>query len=276
MKRHAKISAVLKYPRVLFFCGLRLLWDYTFYLWRYARHPERTPIEVRYARTRKLIHYILDHFRIDWKVEGIENLQALEKNNQCYLLVANHMSDLDPLAIVYLSEKPISFVAKKETRKMPFIGTAVKALDGYFMDRSDLRQSLGVIHGVEERLKAGHCSYMIFPEGTRNKQPETTGVAPFHPGSFKAGMNPNVPILPLALYGTFRPFHSHPDYKRNPLEFTYFPAFMPEHYQSVPSTELAQKAYSLVSDEVAHDKELDSSFLDEGKEKIPLRKGSVR
>ena len=127
------IDSMLKYPRVLFFCGFRLLWDYTFYLWRYARHPERTSIEARYARVRKLIHYILDHFRIDWKVEGIENLQALEKNNQCYLLVANHVSDLDPLAIVYLSEKPISFVAKKETRKMPFIGTAVKALDGYFM-----------------------------------------------------------------------------------------------------------------------------------------------
>jgi len=267
---------VLKYPRVLFFCGFRLLWDYTFYLWRYARHPERTPIEVRYARTRKLVHYILDRFRIDWKVDGIENLRALEKNNQTYLLVANHMSDLDPLAVVYLSEKPISFVAKKETRKMPFIGAAVKALDGYFMDRSDLRQSFGVIHRVEERLKAGYCSYMIFPEGTRNKEPETTGVAPFHPGSFKAGMNSGVPILPLALYGSFRPFHSHPDYQRNPLEFTFFPALTREEYGNLPSTEVASKAQALVSHQVAVDKELDKTFLAEGKERIPLRKGAVR
>ncbi len=233
-------------------------------------------MEVRYARTRKLIRYILDHFRIDWKVDGLENLQALEKSNQSYLLVANHLSDLDPLAIVYLSEKPISFVAKKETRKMPFIGTAVKALDGYFMDRSDLRQSLSVIHGVEERLKAGHCSYMIFPEGTRNKEPETTGVAPFHPGSFKAGMNPGAPILPLALYGTFRPFHSHPDYQRNPLEFTYFPALTKDEYATLSSNEVAAQAYNAVSEQVKEDKELDKAFLAEGKEKIPLRKGSVR
>jgi 1-acyl-sn-glycerol-3-phosphate acyltransferase len=265
-----------KYPRVLLLAGPRLLWDYTFYLWRYARHPERTPIERRYQVAHKLVVWILDHYRIDWKVEGLENVRALEAKDQKFLLTPNHMSDLDPLTIVYLCEKPISFVAKKETRKMPFIGTAVKALDGYFMDRSDLRQSLDVIHGVEKRLQEGHCSYMIFPEGTRNKTPETTPTAPFHPGSFKAGMNPQVPILPLALYGTFRPFHSKPDYKRNPVEFTFFKPFTKEDYVSKTSADLASIAYNEVAHQVEEDKKLDAQFFAEGKEKIPLRKGSVR
>jgi 1-acyl-sn-glycerol-3-phosphate acyltransferase len=267
---------MLKYPRVLLLAGPRLLWDYTFYLWRYARHPERTPIEKRYAVTRKLVIHIIDHFRVDWKVEGLSYLRDLESQDQKFLLTPNHMSDLDPLAIIYLCEKPISFVAKKETRKMPFIGTAVKALDGYFMDRSDLRQSFGVIHSVEKQLQEGHCSYMIFPEGTRNRAPETTGVAPFHPGSFKAGMNPQVPILPLALYGTFRPFHSKPDYQRNPVEFTFFQPFTLEDYLRKSSAEIAQIAHDEIDQEVAKDKLLDQQFLAEGKEKIPLRKGPLR
>jgi 1-acyl-sn-glycerol-3-phosphate acyltransferase len=265
-----------KYPRVLLLAGPRLLWDYTFYLWRYARHPERTPIERRYAVARRLVLFILKRFRVDWKVEGIDYIRELEAKNQCYLLTPNHMSDLDPLAILCLSEKPISFVAKKETRKMPFIGTAVKALDGYFMDRSDLRQSFEVIHGVEERLKAGHCSYMIFPEGTRNRAPETTPTAPFHPGSFKAGMNPQVPIVPLALYGTFRPFHSKPDLKRNPVEFTFFKPFTKEDYLSKSSSDLSSFAYDEVAKRVEEDKKEDAQFFAEGKEKIPMRKGSVR
>ena len=267
---------MFKYPRVLFLCGGRLLWDYTFYFWRYARHPERTPLEVRYGRARRLIIYILDHFRIDWKVEGIASLRELEKQDRCFLMVANHLSDLDPLAIIYHSEKPISFVAKKETLKMPFIRTAVKMLDGYFMDRSDLRQSLTVIHGVEERLKQGYCSYVIFPEGTRNREPETTGVAPFHPGSFKAGMMPSVPIVPLALYGTFRPFHPSPDYRRNPVEFTFFPVLLPEDYQNESSTEVAEKTHTLIAKEIEAIQEEDRRYFAEGKEKIPLSKGPVR
>jgi 1-acyl-sn-glycerol-3-phosphate acyltransferase len=267
---------MLKYPRVLLLAGPRLLWDYTFYLWRYARHPERTPIEKRYAVAHKLVVHILDHFRIDWDVKGIENLRALEAEGKPFLLVANHMSDLDPLAILYFSEKPISFVAKKETRKMPFIGTAVKALDGFFMDRSDLRQSIEVIRGVQQKLEEGHCSYMIFPEGTRNRAPETTPVAPFHPGSFKAGMMPKAPILPLALYGTFRPFHSSPDYQRNPVEFTFFPAYTAETYGGLSSGEVALDAQSKIQAEVDRDKKIDAEFLQEGKEKIPLRRGSVR
>jgi|LAHS01.1.fsa_nt_gb 1-acyl-sn-glycerol-3-phosphate acyltransferase len=267
---------MLKYPRVLLLAGPRLLWDYTFYLWRYARHPERTPIEKRYAVARKLVIFILDHFRIDWKIDGIENLRELEKKGKPFLLVANHMSDVDPLAIVYLSEKPISFVAKKETRKMPFIGTAVKALDGFFMDRSDLRQSIEVIRGVQKRLEEGHCSYMIFPEGTRNRAPETTGVASFHPGSFKAGMLPKAPIIPLALYGTWRPFHSRPDYKRNPVEFTFFKPYEAEDYATLSSGEMAITAQTAIQKQVDLDKNLDAEFLKEGKEKIPLRKGPVR
>lgn len=267
---------MLKYPRVLLLAGPRLLWDYTFYLWRYARHPERTPIEKRYARVRKLIIFILDHFRIDWEVKGLENLRSLEQEGKTYLLVANHMSDLDPLAIVYHCEKPISFVAKKETRKMPFIGTAVKALDGFFMDRGDLRQSIEVIRGVEKKLEEGRCSYLIFPEGTRNRAPETTPVAAFHPGSFKAGMLPKAPILPLALYGTFRPFHSSPDYKRNPVEFTFFPPYLPETYETLSSGDVALQAYQAINDEVAADKKEDAQFLQDKKERIPLHKGPVR
>lgn len=252
------------------------MWDYTFYIWRYARHPEKTPLEKRYRRVRGLIVYVLDHFRLDWKVEDVEKLRALEKSDTKFLLVSNHLSDLDPLAIVYLCEKPISFVAKKETRKMPFIGTAVKAIDGLFMDRADLRQSFEVIQTVEERLHNGYCSYMIFPEGTRNRQPETTPVANFHAGSFKAAMAPSVPILPMAEYGTFRPFHSKPDYRRNPLEVTFYDPLMPADYQGLSSGELAQQVHDLLDQKVVLFKAEDKDFFDKGYEKVPLHKGPLR
>lgn len=263
---------MLKYPRLIFVAGPRVLWDFAFFINRYARHPERYPLEQRYAKVRNLIVFIAKHFRLDMKVEGLENIRELEAKNQKYLLVANHLSYFDPLAIVALSEKPISFVAKKEAIKMPFIGTAIKALGGIFLDREDLRQSLIAMRKVEKNLKAGVCSYMIFPEGTRNRHPEN-GVAPFHPGTFKAAVETGVPLVTCTIYGTPWVFAKRPDYRRLPLEFKFE---KPIDVSSEKTTELAPRMYDIVTAQYERDKTEEQSFFAKGYEKIPLRKGNVR
>lgn len=266
---------MLKYPRILLLACPRLLWDFAFHLNHYARHPERKPIGYRYLKARRLVLFILDHYRIDWKVEGKEYLQNLNDQNIPFLLTPNHESDLDPLALMYLSDKPLSFVAKIETKKMPFIGTAVKALDGYFMDRSDLRQSFEVIKGVQTSLDNKHCSYIIFPEGTRNKQPETTDILPFHPGSMKAAMAIGAPILPVAIYGSFRPFHWKPDYQRNLVQFTFMKPWTKENYAGKTTAEVASAIHDQVQAEVNRMKAYDKAYMDKGYEKVPLRKGPL-
>jgi 1-acyl-sn-glycerol-3-phosphate acyltransferase len=267
---------MLKYPRLLLRCGPKLLWTYLFYLNRYARHPERYPLAERYKKIRELVVFILSRFRIDWKIRGLDNLQALEKGEKKFLIVANHQSDLDPLILVSLCAEPISFVAKKETRKMPFIGTAVKALDGVFLDRRDLRQSLEVMKLVEGRLAQGYCNYAIFPDGTRNKSPEITPVEPFHAGSFKPAFLASSPILPLALYGTFRSFRPAPDPKRDPVELTFFTPIGPARYPSTNTTDLAAEVHDLVSREVESFKKEDAAFYANHNEKVPLSKGPLR
>jgi len=263
---------MLKYPRLVFTAGPRVLWDFLFYINRYARHPERYPLEKRYAKVRNLIIFIAKQFRLDMKIEGLENLRELEAKNQKFLLVADHLSYFDPLAMVALSEKPITFVAKKEALKMPFIGTAIKALGGIFLDRADLRQSLISMRVVEKNLKDGYCSYMIFPEGTRNKHPEN-GVASFHAGTFKAAVETGVPLLTCTIYGTPLVFAKKPDYRRLPLEFTFE---KPLDVSKEKTTDLAPKIYDVVVDQFAKDKIEEQEFFAKGLEKIPLRKGKVR
>jgi 1-acyl-sn-glycerol-3-phosphate acyltransferase len=257
-------------------CGPRLLWTYLFYINRYARHPERYPLAERYAKIRGLVVFVLNTLQLDWKVRGLDHLRLLEKGPKKYLLVANHQSDLDPLALVYWCEKPISFVAKQETRKMPFIGTAVRALEGVFLDRRDLRQSLEVMKKVEAHLAAGYCNYAIFPEGTRNKTPETAPVAPFHPGSLKPAFLTTSPILPLAIYGTFRSFRPSPDLRRDPLEFTFMNPILPEKLAETNTTDLSSEIFSLISHEVESFKKEDAAFFAAHDEKVPLSKGPLR
>ena len=146
---------MLKYLRLVFTAGLRILWDWLFYILRYAKHPERYPLEKRYAKVHKLIVYVVDCYRVDFKVKGLEHLRRLEASDKPYLMCANHESNMDPIVMLYFCEKPISFVAKKETEKFPFVGKIIKSIDGLFMDRDDLRQSLRVMIELGKRLENG-------------------------------------------------------------------------------------------------------------------------
>jgi 1-acyl-sn-glycerol-3-phosphate acyltransferase len=274
--RRAKIFAMLKYPRLILQAGPRILWDFTRFVWRYARHPERYPLEVRYARVRSLIVHVVNCLRVDWKVEGFETIRSLESKGQKYLLVADHESALDALAVVYWSAQPICFIAKKETRRMPFVGTAIKAMGGFFLDRGDLRQSFGIMKEVEKRLAAGVCSFIIFPEGTRNKDPETKGLAPFHPGSLKPALTAKTPIVPLAIYGTFRVFSPFRDMRRFPVELAYFPPIGPEEAIKEGTAALAPRLGTLISAKVSEFEKEDAAYFEAGFQKIPLRKGPVR
>lgn len=263
---------MLKYVRLVFVCGPRILWDFAFFINRYARHPEKYPLQVRFDRVKNLVAYLEKHFRLDMKIEGADYIKELEKEDKRFLLVSDHLSYFDPLSFMPFCEKPLSFVAKKEARKMPFIGTAIKSLDGIFLDREDLRASLASMKLVEKRLSEGYCSYAIFPEGTRNKTPEK-GVAPFHPGSFKPATTLGVPLLPVAVYGTPFVFAKRPDYKRLPLEYTFF---KPMDVKGQMTTDVAPVVYKMIAGQYAKDGAEEKDFFAKGFDKVPLRKGKVR
>jgi 1-acyl-sn-glycerol-3-phosphate acyltransferase len=69
-----------------------------------------------------------------------------------------------------------------------------------FMDRNDIRQSVQAINEGVDLLKQGY-SMVIFPEGTRSKG-ETMGE--FKQGSFKLATKAGVPIVPVAIKGSYK------------------------------------------------------------------------
>ena len=254
---------MFKYLRYVFTIGPRLLFDWVFYLYRYARHPEKYPLEVRYHRVRSLILFVLKKMRLDIKAFGY---QEYLKRKGPRLYVVNHLSDMDPLFLIALSPEPLSFVAKKETESFPVIGLALRCLDGFFLDRSDLMQSAKILRACGERLKKGDLSYCIFPEGTRNKEPSAP-LLPFHPGSYKAALWSKVPVEEIAIYGTFRVLSTHYDEKRQPL----FVSFLGTH-ECLPNTvDEAAESEKRIGEEVKRLRDLDTEYFADKKEKRSLR-----
>lgn len=142
---------------------------------RYAKNKDKYSFEVRYAFLRKLIKIVFDSFDVKVNIEGFEKL-----NNKSCLFVSNHQGVMDALTMIYLCDRPMTFVCKIEAMKYPVISKACQMIDVIFFDRDNIRDAVKMVKLTKNYLSSG-LNVMIFPEGTRTKDEN------YMPGEYKAG-----------------------------------------------------------------------------------------
>lgn len=130
-----------------------------------------------------------------WTVLGEERVPK----DQAVLYVANHRSYFDILLTYIRVPRPTGYVAKSEMLKAPLLVNWMKNLHCLFLKRSDLRAGMQMIQTGAEEIRRG-VSVCIFPEGTRNHDPEH--FLPFRGGSFKIAEKAACPIVPIAISGS--------------------------------------------------------------------------
>jgi lysophosphatidate acyltransferase len=130
------------------------------------------------------------------KVTLIKNYDY--KKNQPYVVISNHLSNLDPMMqFRYLKIKWV-FMAKKEVYKLPFFRTAAKSFNFIKVDRSDKNDRKSINEQAKTLFNNG-WSLMVYPQGTRAKKDT---FLPFKSGAFHIALDNNIPILPVVIAGT--------------------------------------------------------------------------
>lgn len=141
-------------------------------------------------------------------VRGKENIPT----DTAVLYVGNHRSYFD--IVLTLNHFPgiTGYVAKVEMLRYPLLNLWMKNIHCLFLDRSDIKKGMKtILEGIED-VKSG-ISLCIFPEGTRNKTPDT--FLPFHEGSFKIAEKGGVPVVPMTIVNSASVFEDHlPKVKR--------------------------------------------------------------
>lgn len=221
--------------------GPRIVCNFCFKLKKFSRRPDKYPLKVRYDNARNLVLKVAKDLLVEINVEGRENMP----NDQVSCYVGNHLGDFDPFCLFCAFEKPLGFVGKKEIAKFPFIGVFLKSISGEFMDRKDLKQSLKVMGRVEEDLRKQNRDWIIFPEGTRNRDPRKLCLD-FHHGTFRAPIRAGVPIVPFVIVGTQRIFKTKPVYKKYPVFIKFLKPIFPEEYKDMTSQEIAAEVKSRI------------------------------
>jgi 1-acyl-sn-glycerol-3-phosphate acyltransferase len=130
---------------------------------------------------------------IPFTVQGLERLPK----TPC-VVVANHASYIDAIAIVAALPPDFAFVIKKEMVKVPLAGLLLRRLGSQFVERFDRHKGATDARRVLKLAATGQ-SLMFFPEGTFD---ETRQIGKFLGGAFTTAARADMPVVAVAIHGT--------------------------------------------------------------------------
>ena len=127
------------------------------------------------------------------EVRGLENIP--EGNA---VVVANHASYADGILLNGYLPYRFSFVIKGEMRNVPVAHFLLRRSGARFVERYEPGGSSRDARQIVKAAQGGQ-SLAFFPEGTFRREP---GVGRFRPGAFVAAVKGQMPVVPVAIFGT--------------------------------------------------------------------------
>ena len=149
------------------------------------------------------------------------------------IIVANHVSYLDPMAAAFFHETELCAVARDTLMDGKFSGAFFRSLNAIPIKRGQ-SGNLGAFREVLARIKSG-VGVIIFPEGTRNKTDAL--LLPFKPGAVAIAQRGGAVIVPFAITGEYE--------RKGGLKIVFGKAFSPADMSPEAATE---KLYNEVRD----------------------------
>ena len=135
---------------------------------------------------------------IDLHREGMEKIDPTKR----YVLISNHYSYFDIPCILVAVPQPIRFMAKASLFKIPIFGWALGRAGFIPVDRKNRRTAVKSFDLAAERIRKGN-TIVIFPEEGRSRARQ---MRPFQRGAFLLAIKAQMPMMPIAVDGTFDVF----------------------------------------------------------------------
>jgi 1-acyl-sn-glycerol-3-phosphate acyltransferase len=194
--------------------GLERLRIVLFELWMLVYMLYHAKMRFRLARLRRQgraaeAEAIVDRMATDWarwvfrnlrcrlEVEGLEHVPR----GRPFVIYSNHQSKYDIPALLAGLDMAIGFVVKRELFWIPGLTYWMRQIHCLSIDRSDVTGSAEALTELGAELKRRGKGFIIFPEGTRTRDPQRT-VQPFRRGAIRLASEQGLPVLPVIIDGT--------------------------------------------------------------------------
>ena len=159
-------------------------------------------------------------------VHGIEHVPP----GQACILMANHVSNLDPPVLLPLVPGHTSVLLKSSLMRIPILGTAMRMGKFVPVERGSTREAARrSVTAAAAAVRSG-LHLVVFPEGTRSRDGR---LAAFKKGPFFLAEQTGAPIIPVAIAGTEQLLRKgsaaiHPGI----VTLSYLPPIDPSHFAS--------------------------------------------
>lgn len=177
-------------------------------------------------------------------VTGQENIDP----NRSYVVVANHISTLDIMACFLAVPLPIRYLAKKELFRIPILAQAMRAVGIIEVDRSAHSRVHAQVNRQAKEILAKKRSLIIYAEGTR---PRNGVMKPFKKGAFTMAIASQLPLLPVAIHGTYEAMPPGTPWVRGgDVSMIVSPAIETEGLVHSDTGDLRDRVYNLIATQV--------------------------
>jgi 1-acyl-sn-glycerol-3-phosphate acyltransferase len=148
-----------------------------------------------YKGTRFILSSSCRKAGVRFKTQGLENVP---RDRAC-IFMSNHVSNLDPPALVSLIPGRTSAFMKRSLMNLPVLGTGFRQGDFIAVDHNGNAAAARESVAAAKRVLATGMHITTFIEGTRSPDGR---MLPFKKGPFFLAMDAGVPCIPVSIHGT--------------------------------------------------------------------------
>ena len=189
-----------------------------------------------------------------------KGLEKLPKDGR-FLLVSNHIHDLDPVLLMSVFKKrQLAFISKRENDQKPFVAELMHKTMCQLINRENDREALKTILNCIRLLQEDEVSVAVFPEGYTSLD----GLLhPFRHGVFKIAQKAKVPIVVCVLRDTNKPFQNIKTLKHTDVYLHILTVLQPEDFAGITAVELGTRIHTMMAEELGPELVLPQGEQDE-------------
>ena len=200
---------------------------------------------------------VLSILRMRMHTKGLEQLP---KDGR-FLLVCNHINDLDPVVLLaHFKKSQLAFISKRENASMFIVGKIMHKIQCQRINRENDKEALRTIINCIKLIQEDKASIGVFPEGYTSKD----GLLhPFRSGVFKIAQKANVPIVVCTVQNTNKVFHNIKSLKATDIHLHLLKVLQPEELTGKTAVEVGDLVHSMMAEDLGPDLVLQEKINEE-------------
>ncbi len=197
---------------------------------------------------RRLTYFITDValwiLRMRVHTKGLEQTPKTGR----FLLVCNHINDLDPVLLLNMFKKSqLAFISKRENDQKPFVGELMHKIMCQLINRENDREALKTIINCIKLLQEDEVSIAVFPEGYTSMD----GLLhPFRSGVFKIAQKAKVPIVVCTVQNTNKVFKNIKTLTPTDIHLHLLKVIQPEEFAGITTVELGNRIHAMMAEDL--------------------------